>query len=249
MSPRFLVAPAVAAGLLLGAPAAAQLRLAWDDCGEFGHQTETFACRTNEGTHSLILSFEAPSGVTEMTGMYGEIHLIFPSSPIPDWWAIGACRPASVLTGDADFTTGPGSCLDYWQGRAQGAIVFDVGGVYDSWLAKVRFVQALPAEERGPLTAGSRYYAMRFTLKNSGTVGADACGGCAVSAVMVPHEILIAQPMGIGDHVLRFGYGFEHPYDGVAVWECAHLYAGGWGFCEPTPALPLTWGRVKSLYR
>ena len=56
-------------GLLPSATAAAGwVNLSWDDCGSHGASMRTFACNTNGGSHTLVGSFVAPSGIDSLNG-------------------------------------------------------------------------------------------------------------------------------------------------------------------------------------
>src|SRR5580765_9043149 len=91
------------APLLLGAaPAwAAGINLGWNDCpgGATYSLTQTFACNTNAGSHTLVGSFVAPAGVEMMSANEIVIDIQTGGAGLSGCWTYGTgqCRTASSL--------------------------------------------------------------------------------------------------------------------------------------------------------
>jgi hypothetical protein len=239
------------ASLLLGAAtaSAAGINLGWNDCpgGSSYVLTERFACNTNEGVHTLIGSFVAPPGVEKMSANEVQIDLASkPPAPLPDWWKMRStfCRAAS-LVGDFDFTTGPFTCYDYWQGGAIGAVVVEFPNAANG-RARIKGVFALPAGDARitSIPEGTHVYSFKAVINNAKSAGLGSCAGCNEEACIVLQYIKLNQPP---------------PQSTIWIANPAssqHVYWQGWTTPNPnyqcpqfTPARQQTWGSIKALYR
>ena len=128
------------------------------------------ACDTNAGSHTLIGSFVAPPGVDSMSANEVVIDLESASPSLPDWWKMrtGLCRAGS-LTWSFDFTGGPFTCYDYWQGGAIGSLQQDppVGN-----RARIKGVFALPAGDARitSIAEGTEVYSFKANINSAKTV-------------------------------------------------------------------------------
>lgn len=224
-------------------PSGGGINLGWDDCGGLpASLNQAFACDTNVGTHTLIGSFLAPSCVTGMTANEVVIDLETTGLNLPPWWGMrtGGCR-AGALSLNLDFTAGPFTCYDYWQGAAIGGISEDapVGN-----RARIKSVMALPSGDPHiqPVQQGTEVYSFKVRISNSKTTGLGACAGCGNGVCLVLQSLKINQvasnPCGgkfIGSPATRAYVTWQ---GGIG----ADCYAA-------TPAKNVTWGQIKARYR
>jgi hypothetical protein len=234
-------APAAAAGINLG----------WNDCpsGFTYALTETFLCDTNSGTpHTLVGSFVAPAGVIAMSGNEIVIDMMTGGYPLADWWSLRAtsssgCRAGS-MTYSLDFTGGPGTCSDYWQGGAYGGISMDPPS---GNRARIKMIADLPAGDPliRAIPEGTEVYSFKIIIDNAKTAGIGACGGCTDEACIVFTNLGIVQPVQMGPRI-RMDYPSTSQH---VLWQ-------GWTNPDPqlqcpavTPARTQTWGAIKALYR
>lgn len=248
--------------LLLASCAASQahafpgLLLNWDDCSVAGSAYKLSACDQNGGSQTLILSFRAPDGIGQLSGVEAEVILYSQSpAPVPIWWHIrnqaGQCRQGA-LSSNADFVTGPSSCLDPFAGQALGGVVtYDVGAGGDPRRVRLVVAYALPSGSETPLTSDEEYYAAKVVIDNRKTTGADACAGCQSVMGVWFSTLNLHQPPGVGDYLITDASTVERNFVGWQG-ECQVVCTSGGGGCSiqcTTPAARPTWGAVKSLYR
>ena len=230
----------------LASAGSGSINLGWNDCGGYpGGLDRMFACDTNAGINTLVGSFVAPSCVNRMSA--NEIVMDLQSQGLawPSWWGLrtGLCRPSS-LSGNFDFTAGPFTCYDYWQGGAIGALASDapVGN-----RLRIKGVFALPAGD-SRITAipeGDEVYSYKCNINNANTVGPGSCPGCNIGVCIVLTSIKLNQPQDepCGSKYLSAPAGRNFatwqggPFAGL---DCGHVYS---------PAKSATWGAVKALYR
>ena len=243
------------AALCRAAPASGQhgaINLFWDDCGASGSLRKTFACDTNTGAHVLVGSFIAPGYLVSVSGWTASLELQSACPAYPDWWKMrtGYCRNGS-LNSSFDFTSGPTSCFDYWQGGAMGMVSMDDPAGRG---AVVTLQCAWPVLDprAGPIEEGTHVYAFKMVVNNAKTVGPGSCAGCQDDLCLVLKSILIHQTPGTPEGDRWLG---NPDLSQVAAWQGGswswnHLQPGGvcTGDC-PTPVRARTWGQIKSLYR
>ena len=238
------------ASLVFGAASAsaAGINLGWNDCpgGAYYALAEMFACDTNEGVHTLVGSFVAPAGVLGMSGNEIVIDMQTSGAALAPWWSLRASAPAgcrpTALTQSGDFTAGPFTCFDYWQGGASGATSMDPPVANR---ARIKAIEALPAESPliTSIAEGTEVYSFMLRIENSQTVDPGSCGGCTDEACIVLTSIRIIQPVEIGPII-----NVEPNYP-LVLWQ-------GWSTTDPVyqcpwtvPARTQTWGSIKALYR
>lgn len=225
---------------------AGAINLGWGDCGGLpASLNQSFACNSNTGLpHTLVGSFLAPSCVNAMSA--NEVVMDIQSAgpaPLPSWWIVrsGSCRPSTAMLGDFNFTGGPFTCYDYWQGGATGGLSEDapVGN-----RARIKAVFALPAGSSGitGVPEGLEVYSYKCNITNAKTVGLGSCPGCQTGVCIVLNSIKINQPVSEpcgGKFISTPGTR------NFATWQ-----GGIGGDCyQATPAKNTTWGSVKALYR
>jgi hypothetical protein len=246
-----------ALGVFASTPAWSQgLNLYWNDCSVAGASLERFACDTNEGSHTLVVSFIAPDSVFSFVSAESRIFLLANASDPPDWWRLrnqsgqlNQCRTGALAT-SSDFTTGPSSCADLFRGQGAGGVNTYQVGYGGNFQVKLQVIHSLPTIGAAhPLTPGIEYYACKVIIDNRKTIGADACGGCNVGLLLWLDNVRLLQPAGSpGGNRDVYSYYGDHR---LASWQCI-------GFCglhDPcnfdctTPTRTNSWGQIKSLYR
>jgi hypothetical protein len=245
MKKLFLVATALVIWSATACAGAGGLNLGWDDCGGSPSTTnKTFACNTNVGISTLVGSFVAPSFVTEMNGMEVVLDLQSTGATLPDWWELQTtgCRSISLFA-SFDFTIGPFTCSDYWQGGAAGGVNYTAGFGGPN-RARIKLVAALPSGSPyiGPIPEGTEVYAFKLTINHSKTVGTGACAGCTQGVCIVLNSIKIDQP--------PTNPNGNKTVTAPAVRNWALWQGGVVGDCyAATPAKNATWGSIKGQYR
>src|SRR5262249_38201703 len=155
---------------------------------------KTFACNSNLGpAFQMMASFRAPDNIFALNGFNAEIDLLSVDSTLPDWWRFGSsqCRSTS-LAAVFDFSAGPVSCLDPWEGQASGGYGYDIGyGGIDR--ARLRVLAAVPSGLEKTLEAGSQYYAFKMVINRSHTTGTGSCSGCLVPVAFTLEQIQLFQ--------------------------------------------------------
>ena len=234
----------ISARLALAGPGG--LNLGWNDCGGYPPSVNrNFACDTNAGIHTLVGSFVAPSCVNRMSANEVVMDLDCQCLAWPDWWGLrtGLCRTSS-MSGSFDFTEGPFTCYDYWQGGAFGSVAMDlpVGR-----RARIKGVFALPAGDPRitSIPEGTEVYSYKMNINNAKTVGLGSCSGCEAGVCIVLNFIKLNQPV---DEPCGSKFVSVPAVRNFATWQ------GGPkpGFdCTATysPTRSETWGSVKALYR
>jgi len=153
------------------------LNLGWNDCGGAPPTLDrVFTCTTNSGIHTLFGSFVAPSCVNAMSANEIVMDVQTPGATLTPWWGMrtGSCRASSSLGGNFDFTAGPFTCYDYWQGGAIGGTAeFLLGGNR----ARIKAVYALPAGDPRitSVPEGTHVYSFKAIINNLKSSGLAAC--------------------------------------------------------------------------
>ncbi len=271
MMRRLLMATILA--LALAATAQAEpFHLAWDQClSEGGTQHKYFACDTNVRVEALVGSFVPQATMTDFVALSvvldgqtaGHVDL-------PDWWQLynpGSCRQ-TALSCSFDFTTFPNvSCMDPWQGLAQGGVAAYYTAAYPppppqtapmSYALRIKVAGALTTPVQ--IDAGTEYYAFRLAISHAKSTGADACAGCATGVCLLVSTFTPYSDAGGPVTLVPDRAPPGSPYTGTeyATWECAEGQATGPEpfelYCAPiqncsVPVVNRTWGSIKALYR
>ena len=249
---RNLCLAALAPFLFVAASAsAAGINLGWNDCpgGTSYSLIETFACNTNTGTpHTLVGSFVAPAGVVAMSANEMVIDMATGYTFLPDWWKFGTvqCRSIASLAGNFDFTAGPFTCYDYWQGGAIGGLGWSVLP-FTGNRCRIKGVFALPAGDPRitSLPEGAHVYSFKVVINNAKSTGMGSCSGCGDEACLALQIIRLDQPPAIAPIITLLNPAtVQH-----VIWQA-------WTTPDPvnqcpliTPARTRTWGSIKALYR
>ena len=223
----------------------------WDQCyADGGAQNKNFACDTNDGSETLVVSFVPAADIVNANGLEIVIDLASSSAILPQWWFfknIGACRQTSLATGT---TVGGLYCPDWSAGNGFGGIAaYNVGqrGTNTSRIKMAAAVQ--PADQAQNLSGLSEYLGFRLVIDNAKTVGTGACAGCTTPVCIVLMSMNISTPILLNNRLLT------GPANGTdsdfALWQGGGnpVVGGNSGCPAATPTAKRTWGAVKALYR
>jgi hypothetical protein len=237
------------------------VNIRWDHCyGDSGVANKLFACDTNVGSEQLVVSYELPADLPDVSGAEIVVYFQPASVAFPDWWqfkSAGTCRQLA-LSFSLTPPTGSANCLDWTQGAAVGGI-----GAYAPDFAfpgqmKLSAALAVPPSALQNLVAGTEYFTAALRITHVKTVGAGACGGCNVPVCIVAGHITVTTPVAANDIVLVDGANGQASQ--IASWQSAttldlisscHMSCNASFSCVPTstPTRNSTWGAVKALYR
>lgn len=249
------LACALAAGLLHPVPASADpgVSLAWTTCrGDGGASNRSFACDTNTGSNQLVISFELPVDLPQVSGNEIVADLISLSTPLPAWWDmrnVGSCRTTSL---GFNTVVGAGNvvCQDWAQGGSTGGIggyatgtPSSVGSIDPSvWPQHRKLTMALAVAPSylQDLVAGTEYFCCNVTVNNAKTIGTGSCAGCTDPVCLVVNSINVTTPVLANN--IYIGYP-SSPGSNIVTWQ------GTGANCNAVPTKNVTWGRVKALYR
>jgi len=188
------------------APLPPGLNLGWGDTPSRGTSARVYACNSNSGADTLIVSFVSPDRLSAFSGIEFSIVAQGQADSLPPWWRLaptsqGACDRAIGTT--VDFAGGPFSCRDPWpSASASGAAVH----LYpDSVPNRARLIgtAAMPPTQSGQILPGIEYYAMKLVLDHQNTVGASACPGCEVPICLRLDYLVLRQANGLPSTTLR----------------------------------------------
>ena len=240
---------AAGVALLVSEADAAGINLGWSDCGATADESFLFACDTNAGTPAeLFGSFIPAAGVDQYVGFQARLSVISSEPTMPDWWRFGAseCRGTSALAMSSNFTSGPFTCMDVFQGAAYGTLATHTGASPNISTITISAEMSDPT----PVDPSLEYYAFRMSVGRSKSTGSSACAGCAKTVCIVLDYIQLYQsPEG----------GFDPRIDNPVIRNYAVWQDGSYRLHEhdspeclppiPTGARAPTWGSIKSLYR
>ncbi len=259
---------AMLAMLLLPATstAAPGIAMRWDQCyGDGGVSNKNFACDTNAGSETLVLSVRPPADLQLVNGDEIKVTLMTTAASLPPWWAMrtnGSCRQ-NALRVNAIANPSDAVCVDEFAGNATSGI-----GSYDFMLcgntnrARLSLAVAVPGGSAVTLTKDHEYFLANIVIDHTKTVGAGACAGCVTPTCLVFSNLRLT----LNDGSVAYITDPVAPNSDVATWQqgspslayvpvpytFSGCFTGGWLLesCGlPTPARNQTWGAIKSLYR
>jgi hypothetical protein len=202
----------------------------------------TTACTDTKTASTLLAAFVLPQALDSVVAVEVVIDLQHSAPSLPAWWQVGpgGCR-SDGIRGSAAFAPLAG-CTDFWQGQATTdplPFVYTPGSPHGQPnQARMIFSAAVPAVNQRLLNGGEMYYAIRVAVLHTG----PSCAGCGGPACLVLNSILIGRtPSAPGGNLL-----LEQPGPvgaNRATWQ------GKGADCLAVPARPMTWARLKSIYR
>ncbi len=171
------------------------INLSWNECGVQGDPLQTFACDSNSGVpFELVASFVPPAGITQLTGVQGDIRVS--GLQFPDWWRLGTgqCRGFSSLVSSMNFTAGPTVCADPWNGLASPGVSY-ILGFYGTNTARIR-VTGYMTTSTVNVNTETEYYAFKVLFTRAKSTGAGSCGGCGVPMSLTFEQLQLFQAAG-----------------------------------------------------
>src|SRR5262249_18609167 len=211
--------------------------LRWNACfGDSGLANKTFACNTNSGTFTLVLSFVLPVDFSNASGLEIVLDVSAPTTSIPAWWLFknaGSCRVTS-LTENPVLPPASVHCVDWGRGTASSGLAAYNVGVPGPGHCRVLAAAAVAPQDVQNLVAGPEYFAGNFVIDAAKTVGAGASSGCDVPMTISCPSVRVVTP--------TTGLTITGPTNGtnshIATWQSA-----------PVATRRNTWAGVKALYR
>jgi hypothetical protein len=244
-------------------PPGANLR--WDSCyDDGGAANKAFACDTNTGLETLVMSFALDTPMADVSGVEIWLEFVSQSASLPDWWRLfnaGTCRQAAI---SMNTTTPPlaTNCVDWAQGQSAGGIGAYQIGFFGPNTVRMGLAVAVPAASLEALAPGQEYFMANLRFSHAKTVGAGACAGCDIPVCMVFSQLRITTPVFANNR--SFASGANGVASQLATWQNGlpvnpHLDFStnlGGNFTRmdgcslaATGARNSTWGAVKALYR
>jgi hypothetical protein len=233
---------------VLPAPSAnaAGFDLRWNACGaDGGVANQSFACDTDDGTHTMVASFMLDQPISGMFLFEAVLDLIVAGDqPVPAWWDNNDCRMFAI-SADANYDPSSVNCDD-WSGGTGAAVMsgYHSGGTIAPGDTASHRRMTLIGGVNPPgvaLAADQEYFLFNVVVTHSSTLDPDACAGCDVPVCIVLNSIrfanVSAQTLTTLTTALSAGSNF-------ATWQ-----GGSGANCMAVPAKRTTWGAVKSLYR
>lgn len=219
-------------------------QLAWDDCGDAGAPTRTFACNTNAGSEVIVFSFRPSNSVDAVFQVEVSLAVGYESlAPVPDWWSFvptTGCR-ATSMRASADFTSASGACADPWFGLGfVNAQVTPISYFGDGVLRRqlIRLTATIPNAAAVPLDPAIEYYGVRLIINHQKTAGAGSCAGCSEGmCIAIANASSLANPSNPVRSEL-WNYGRRS-----ITWNSGER-------CDRlVPVRNRTWGALKSIHR
>jgi hypothetical protein len=217
------------------------INLGWGDCGP-SPTAKTFSCTTNTLTGAIMVaSAVAPVALDQLNGEESEFLLQTNAAALSNWWHIeaGGCRGTTAASVNFDFTGGPFTCADAWQGQAAGGMNYEANYLGAPNRARLRTIGAIPGSTS---ITTDEYYYFKVTLLGAKSTGTGSCAGCTDGMCIVFTQLKLTEPLGVGDYTITAP--LAHQY---VTWQAGGTLAG---LCPAaTPTSKQTWGGVKALYR
>ncbi|HKQ59069.1 MAG TPA: hypothetical protein VJY35_14495 [Candidatus Eisenbacteria bacterium] len=236
------------------AASAAGIDLAWNDCFvEGGTFNRSFACNTNSGSNTMVVSFNPPDGIGVVVGGTAVIDLISATSALPSWWLLGpgGCREGALRL---EFGTMSQGCPDPWAGSATGTYSYTVGPEGRSDVARIVVSWTVPDAQAVQLEPGWEYFAFRLVLDNVNTLG-GGCSGCQVPICIGLNAMCLHRAGGMSTYPI-----YNPLNNNLITWQGGAIPGGCPGTdgpgphfppydCLATPVINRSWGHIKGLYR
>ncbi|MEZ5066344.1 MAG: hypothetical protein R3B81_16580 [bacterium] len=222
----FLVPPQVAAGGFAG------ITVGWGDT-DWSYQSDIYMDCMNPTDTTLVVSFAAARDLEGVTVLEGHVDFCTYPFDLPEWWQFeqaGGCREGGLGV-DADFSAGPSTHTDPWQGNA--TVTYDFISPHLT-PDRARIAVRVETSEPVSLAAFEEYYAFRveFRVPNPGS-----CAGCQFPACFVINDAVDITHAGGVESIKG------NAYSNYASWM------GHPGCSFVISVQPSTWGRIKADYR
>jgi hypothetical protein len=257
-----MVALALPSVAIAGGPG---VNIRWDACyDDSGAANKLFACDTNTGSASLVLSLVMDAVMDSVSGMEIRVEFWSASASLPDWWQFknsGTCRQSS-LSFSTILPPAAVNCSDWASGNAAGGIGSYTVSRIGPNMATVLVAEAVPPTALASLDPGTEYFLCRLTINHLKTVGTPSCTGCDVPVCVVFSAVNVDTPILANNR--RFWTGANDVASQLANWQNGSpvnpFIGGSTNLGGPlttiegcvlssTPTRNSTWGAVKALYR
>jgi hypothetical protein len=221
------------------------MHLGWGDCAGAGSATAAFnnPCTSNTGAIPIIGSFNPPVPLTQMVAIECEIDIYTSATVMSPWWHMetqpsSGCRASQIYV-SFDFTNGPYTCNDVWNGQAAGGMEYLVNGMsLGANTANIVMVAAISDEFPARVDPSNEYYAFSLRLGRAQSSGPGSCAGCSDRACIVLNYLKLDQPAGVGDFTITQGDQSAITYNG----------GGGLAACASARTQKSSWGAIKAIY-
>ncbi|MBI1799921.1 MAG: hypothetical protein HYR73_09600 [Candidatus Eisenbacteria bacterium] len=243
-----LAAALAAAALAISSPALADrgaINLGFGDCAAAGSSTAgiTNACVSNNGSIVLYGSFIPPQPMPKFLGFdHGAVDVFTSGTTLSPWWHMetGGCR-AGRISISFDFTSGPGTCTDFFAGQAVGGMDY---GLNQAGLGAntVRIRMLAAVGDSGLISPGNEYYAFAIHILKIQSTGPGSCAGCLDKACFVFSNLILVQPTlpsGAVESIVTQGSQSVVTYNGGVSGSA----------CAGANVQKGSWGSIKAIYR
>jgi hypothetical protein len=251
--PPFLVLLVACTLAVCARPSSAQevvgpTNLSWSNCfGKPGYVGSiAFDCDPMAGAvYQLIGSFNISSAITRTSSLDVGLDIMFPGAgSVPPFWEFGpgGCNPMGFMQSKSN-PPDCGAINPYCNGDTLGCdIIYSATSIRGPNTMHIMLTVARSTSSTVALAALPTEY-VGFVL-NVPTGPAGTCTGCGAPAAMVWNTGVINQLDSGGSELPPALVESTYP----AASPCAGLN-GGDSACATTPTRPMTWGRLKTLYR
>lgn len=205
--------------------------IGWSDTREWKYQDLWFDCGTPTEA-VLVASFPAPAGIYGLYRLEAHIDFCLYGYPIPEWWRFdaGGCREGDLEV-SADFTQGPSTHTDYWQGNANAEVNFFL---QTPSRARIEVVVEMDADPEELLPPGAEIYAFKVRFLPPDT----SCFGCPMGTCFMLNDFITLY------HSLGTTEVLSNDYESYARWQSDS------GSCPFIVSVDEeSWGSVKAKYR
>jgi hypothetical protein len=223
--------PALSAALqvMVAATAlAAGGNIGWGACGPSGPREKSFACDTNAGRDTFVVSFVSPSDEAQVMGVECRVRVRTTDflAPLPYWWQLqsGGCRSGSV---GIEFTAGASSSCQQIPATIQG---WNYSPIQVPGQAQLT-VLAGPGGSGVSISSGVEYFVFRAIIDHGKTASPDSCGECWRPMTLQLEYVYL-------DETSRRVELTSPDRQGTITWQSGVV-----------SAIPRSWGQIKSLFR
>jgi hypothetical protein len=228
------------------------VNLRWNSCiGDAGAINKTFACSSNTGTNTVVVSFELGADILQSSGQEIVIDLASTAATLPAWWQLknaGTCRQNSLVLNPLALASST-NCVDWSSGQASGGIgAYNIGERGPN-TARIKIAIAVPASALADLFGATEYYSCSLNINNLKTVGTGSCAGCTDGVCIVFNSIKCTTQVPANDRTITgAANGTDSNY---VTWQGGGVPVVGAvsGCPAATPTKNATWSQVKSMYR
>jgi len=236
-------------GALAAAPAAAdEMQLAWGGCeGQGGASNLVLTCDTPLPPPSLYLSFEITDPIQDLVAIDFAFVVRVDGLDLPPFWEF-TTSIGTYCNGGLYAYAGPSAACPGAPSALPASATAIVGFVSPYETPQFgKFVGSVfvPAQDAVNLAPGQYFAAVLVLDLTWAAESGGACTGCS-AALRFGDEDYIGSKIYSSP---KISLGTLNGSRFIANPICINANGGGTLACGPTPTVPSTWGRLKSLYR